>query len=325
MASSLMNRLSNPYITIVLTIFTVYLLLYPLKFYADNTYVIRQNKSEKCNCAKWNIDEEVKYMEKLAVQAGTAKSSTNANYTRIYPMYFYRLKDEPIQLLEIGIFRGQSVRLWENYFSKAELHFIDLPDHRDYIEYYSNRSQYHFINQTHVDQLIAMANTSGPFDVIIYDAGHNMNEQILSFETLFPYVKAGGMYVIEDIFTSYWKEKGGLGSRDAPMPGPGTTIDFLKKLVDHVNFVSASFGFEIPVSEAEEQLASKMSYYTRRINSIHFYDVEYSIGLPPRLRRLAAPLVIQDFPDFRKPYLPAKVFVQAETGTNRLGSSRRSD
>lgn len=282
--SRLLYKLSNPYLTIVLAILVAYLLYYPVNL-SSRSIPSGTNRSElqqignqqiesrkDTNCAKWNFLEEVKYMDKLALDAGTVKASTFANYTRIYPLYFAPLKDEPIRLLEIGIFKGQSVRLWENYFSKAELHFIDLPGHKRLIEYWSKRSKYHFMNQTHVDPLTELAKTTGPFDVIIDDAGHLMEEQILSFKTLFPYVKPGGIYVIEDIFTSYWKEKGGLGSRDAPKPGPGTTIDFVKNLVDQVNFVSASFGFEIAGTEAEARLGSRMSYYSRRINSVHFYD-----------------------------------------------------
>jgi cephalosporin hydroxylase len=44
----------------------------------------------------------------------------------------------------------------------------------------------------------------GPFDIIIDDGSHVQTHIITSFETLFPLLKTGGIYVIEDTQTSYW-------------------------------------------------------------------------------------------------------------------------
>jgi hypothetical protein len=66
------------------------------------------------------------------------------------------------------------------------------------------------------------------FDLIIDDGGHTVKQQLVSFETLFPILNPGGMYVIEDLHTSYYPDFGGNS-------GAFTTISFLKSLVDDVN------------------------------------------------------------------------------------------
>ncbi len=67
----------------------------------------------------------------------------------------------------------------------------------------------------------------GGFDVVIDDGGHYMKPQQESFRVLFPHVRPGGYYIIEDVATSYQPKFGGglAGS-------PGRTIDMLKGLVD---------------------------------------------------------------------------------------------
>ena len=55
-----------------------------------------------------------------------------------------------------------------------------------------------------------MALYAGPFDIVIDDGGHFMDDIISSFKTLLPHVRAGGTYIVEDLHTSYWAEYGEL-------------------------------------------------------------------------------------------------------------------
>jgi hypothetical protein len=51
-------------------------------------------------------------------------------------------------------------------------------------------------------------------------------EQILTFNTLFPYVKSGGIYIVEDTTTSYWKEYKNYHI---------SPTEYFKTLIDEVN------------------------------------------------------------------------------------------
>ena len=210
-----------------------------------------------------NLDEEYRYLDQLALAAGTDKASNYHNYTEIYAKYFGPLKNQSIKFLEIGILRGNSVKLWESYFKNAELHFIDIT--LDAVEYKPQRAQYHIANQESPEDLDLFVNKAGgQFDIIIDDGGHTMKQQIVSFESLFPYLKNGGMYIIEDLHTSYWENYGG-GKH------PGTAVEFLKKLIDEVNFVGAT-SRRASHRNIDAPVLKGASIYSTQIESIHYYD-----------------------------------------------------
>lgn len=212
---------------------------------------------------------EYEYLDQLALQAGTDKSSAFHNYTKVYADYFGPIKNKPIVFMEIGIYKGNSVKLWESYFPKADLHFIDNTP--AFIEYNSTRSHYHIIDQTNWYGLHALVKTiEGEFDIILDDAGHTMVGQIGTFQTLFQYLKSGGIYIIEDLHTSYWQHFGGNGSVAHPKAGPGTCIYYLQALVDDLNYTSARTECadeeKVPV-----HIRQTLNYYQDQIESIHFY------------------------------------------------------
>lgn len=209
-------------------------------------------------------EDHYQYLDQLAINAGTDKSSLYHNYTKVYSQYFHSLKDEHIKFLEIGIDRGSSVKLWENYFKNAELHFIDIT--MQYVQYWSQQSQYHLANQEDPQSLQSVMNqTKGDFDIILDDGGHTMKGQITSFKVLFPYVKSGGMYIIEDLQTSYWGEYG-------KSPTQQSTIDFLKTLVDSVNYVVGHFPSYTNHYHINPDALKKLNIYQKDILSMHFYE-----------------------------------------------------
>lgn len=208
-------------------------------------------------------------IDDLALAAGTDKSSAYHNYTKIYAQYFDSIRMQPLKFLEIGIFKGDSVKLWENYFPNADLHFVDITS--IYIKYFSPRAQYHFADQENFTEMENLAASLGSnFDIIIDDGGHTMKQQITSLKALFPHLKSGGLYVIEDLHTSYWKGYGGRGDFDQPKAGKGTAVRYLQNLIDDLNYMSArtmcADADKIP-SEFKQQ----MSLFQEHIDSIHFY------------------------------------------------------
>ena len=215
-------------------------------------------------------DEVYQEMDRLASKAGTDKGSSFHNYTKVYSKWLSSLKDEPIKFLEIGIYLGDSVKFWESYFSQAELHFMDIDLQRPL--YHSERSQYHLIDQENHQQLVDFASVhQGNFDVILDDGGHTMHQQLVSFLALFPFVKNGGMYIIEDLHTSYWKNYGGHGEIGNPVAGEGTMTEFLKKLVDDVNYPGA-FTACGDFEKLPESVRLSLNHFQQTIESLHFYD-----------------------------------------------------
>jgi hypothetical protein len=211
-------------------------------------------------------EAEYQLMDRLAVAAGTDKSSVHHNYTRIYSQCFKECKNQPIRFLEIGIYKGDSVRFWEKYFSKADLHFIDITDR--YLTYHSKRSKFHYLDQSDIPALQKFSSKEGPFDIILDDGGHSMTQQINSFIALFPAVKSAGLYIIEDLHTSYWTEYGGSG--DNNRADSGTAVGFLKNLIDDLNFVGAASGCA-DADKIPPEVQTQMNYLRDHIASIRFH------------------------------------------------------
>jgi hypothetical protein len=102
-------------------------------------------------------------------------------------------------------------------------------------------------------------------DILIDDGGHTMNQQITTFEELFPHVAADGVFLCEDLHTSYWPTYGG-GYRE-----PGTFIEYSKNFIDYIHAWHAQKPprrrwYETPAPEL------RVSDFTRSVHSLHFYD-----------------------------------------------------
>ncbi|MBA3238226.1 MAG: class I SAM-dependent methyltransferase [Parachlamydiaceae bacterium] len=215
-------------------------------------------------------DLPYQYLDTIARVAETDKSSLHHNYTKIYTRYFDSIKENHLKFLEIGIFQGGSVKMWESYFPNADLHFMDI--NPSLIQYHSLRSRYHYLDQSNPHELRQfIISTGGEFDIIIDDGGHLMNQQITSFLLLFPTLKSGGIYIIEDLHTSYWTHFGGGGTFSLPKSSPGSTIEFLKQAIDDVNFVGARTGCA-SFDKASLEVQAKLNMFQKDILSLHFYD-----------------------------------------------------
>jgi hypothetical protein len=196
-------------------------------------------------------------LDEIALRSGTDKASNWHDYMHAYSRHFKPYKDLPIKFLEIGLWEGGSAKLWEEYFTQAELHFIDISF--DALKFRSGRSHYHLCNQESPEELNNFVKvTGGDFDVVVDDGGHTARQQLTSFSILFPKLKSGGIYVIEDLHSSSW---GGTG--------PGSTIHFLKSLIDEVNFIGARTG-KAGLADQPPEIQAELGFYRKEVKSITF-------------------------------------------------------
>lgn len=203
----------------------------------------------------------------------TDKGPSGHNYTAVYEKYFTDLRHKSIKFLEIGFLIGGSARMWDKYFTDAELYFMDISEElfEKYSYGLSKRCHFYVVDQSNTAELSQFIKTvGGDFDIIIDDGGHHMHQQITSFKTLFPFLKSGGLYVIEDLHTSYWQRFGGAGEIGAPNADGQTTIRFLQSLVDEVGYIGAYTGYA-DAGKCPAEVYEKLTYYQKHIQSIHFY------------------------------------------------------
>lgn len=125
---------------------------------------------------------------KLAQKYGTDKAQHG------YIPYYELLLNEPNSMLEIGCFKGASLRMWHEYFPKCELHTLDL-----FIEYIEPTDIKGLICHKGSQSDITLLESLPNFDLIIDDGSHNAIDIQTSFEHLFSKLNEGGIYVIEDL------------------------------------------------------------------------------------------------------------------------------
>jgi hypothetical protein len=198
----------------------------------------------------------------LAIRFGSDKWGVWHWYTRHYDKHFSPLRYEPIRLLEIGIggyadpnAGGGSLRMWKNYFPRAIVYGMDIYDKTGVEE-----SRIHTVNGSQADPefLTAFAEQNGPFDIIIDDGSHLNEHVLISFQTLFPYVRPGGWYVIEDMQTSYWPQYGGASGDVA---GEGTSVGLLKKLLDGLAYQESTHPRGFTPSYADQHVVGVHAYH----------------------------------------------------------------
>lgn len=180
-------------------------------------------------------------------------------YAQHYDVHFQKFRNQKFNLLEIGVggyentqSGGESLRMWKESFPKAMIYGIDIYDKKSIEE---DRVKIFQGSQDDSTFLRNTANQIGSLGIIIDDGSHINNHILTSFMTLFPLLDDGGIYVIEDIQTSYWPDYGGSSDLN---DGTQTVIKFFKKLVDGLNY-------------KEYKKVYDPNYFDKNIVSIHFY------------------------------------------------------
>ena len=148
-------------------------------------------------------------------------------YTAVYTLLMAQYKHNPIRFCEIGVAGGASVRLWNKFFEKGTFYFFDRD--QNFLDYSAQNVS--CINNTFalMDVGIAesitssLAATGGNLDILLDDSSHDAAHQDLIIHQALPFVRSGGMIIIEDI------------NRDEPEE---TYFNIIKDILHEFSFVS---------------------------------------------------------------------------------------
>jgi predicted O-methyltransferase YrrM len=130
-------------------------------------------------------------------------------------------------VLEIGVYKGASLRMWRDYFRQGSVVGIDKNPAAE--AHADERIRIHVGSQADGEFLDSVAEAAGPFDLIVDDGAHRFEPQMESLAHLWPHLNPNGIYVIEDTHTSYL-EKYEMGWRE-----PRTTIEAMKGVADDLH------------------------------------------------------------------------------------------
>ncbi|WP_299838668.1 class I SAM-dependent methyltransferase [uncultured Paracoccus sp.] len=158
-------------------------------------------------------------LTRLAILNGTDKFGYH-DYTPHYFGLLNHLRDEPLKLLEIGVGGygspvrgGESLAVWRDFFPEGQITGLDIQ--RKTIDL-GSRVRIVQGSQVDADCLSQIEAERGPFDVILDDGSHRNEHVVESFALLFPGLKPGGLYLVEDVQTSFFPRFGGSLTLDAP-------------------------------------------------------------------------------------------------------------
>jgi hypothetical protein len=185
------------------------------------------------------------------------------HYFEAYDRHFSKYRGQEIVVLEIGVSQGGSLQMWRDYFGpKAKIYGLDMEP--NCITLANENTEILIGSQSDRTFLQDLKSKIPPIDILIDDGGHTMEQQIVTFEELYNHVKADGVYLVEDLNTSYWLLYGGGHQR------PGTFIEYSKHFIDAIN---AWFS---------EETSLKVSGFTKTVHSLHYYTGILVIEKQPR-------------------------------------------
>lgn len=177
-------------------------------------------------------------------------SSKHKSYFEVYDAYFSQFIGKKITFVEIGIFSGGSLFMWRDFFGEeARIIGIDLDGNAKKWEKYGfeifigDQSSELFWSNFFMEV--------GEVDIMLDDGGHTYEQQIVTAISSMKNIKDGGLFMVEDVHTSFMREFG--------YPSKFTFMEWAKsKIVD--------------INSRFKETNLKQTFFTKNVKSIHFHE-----------------------------------------------------
>ncbi|MCL2369294.1 MAG: class I SAM-dependent methyltransferase, partial [Alphaproteobacteria bacterium] len=129
------------------------------------------------------------------------------HYFQIYERHFAKYRGRKVNILEIGVDQGGSMRMWKKYFGKnATVFGLDIDPsalkHRDD----KNGIHVYIGDQSCPTFMRELMQRLPKIDILIDDGGHTTKQQINTFKECYDKIADDGVYLCEDLHTNYWRE-----------------------------------------------------------------------------------------------------------------------
>jgi len=210
---------------------------------------------------------------KANVGADSDKVLRHGYHEAYGPFLLAYLSTPGLRILEIGVQNGNSLKLWQNLFPGHQLiagvcygtfgsikvNGFKSQFSERVVLYHGDQSDSKFWKNVEVDL------EGEKFDIIVDDGSHVPWHQIFTLETIFgTLLKEGGIYIVEDVETSYWDRKDRLpsiyGMYEIRGAGVGTRGSVVQKLKEISEVLNRRFfnmpSFSILKSKVDHEIAS---------------------------------------------------------------------
>jgi len=175
------------------------------------------------------------------------------HYFEIYDRHFSRFRNTDVHIVEFGVSQGGSLQMWKEYFGpRCKIYGVDINTHCKALE--EDQIKIFIGDQGDRKFLKSLAEQIPRIDILIDDGGHTMKQQIYTYEELFPSIDKNGVYLCEDLHTSYWPKWGGGYKKQ------GSFIEYSKQFIDAIN------------AWHSRESKFKVTEFTKTVHSLHYYD-----------------------------------------------------
>lgn len=216
-----------------------------------------------------NYDNSID-LNKLGSKYGTDKVDINHSYKGItyldiYHRYMGASRLRVKTFIEIGVCGGQSLKMWKEYFPNATIYGIDIdPSCRQHAE---ERIEIIIGDQNDDNFLKSLAEKfKDSIDILLDDGSHITKHQIKTYSYLYPCIKSGGLFIIEDLANSYEEWVNDINLRDI---WPGMIYN---KPNDELKNYREDFNTFIN-SVVKKLDLNKINKHDTHMVSIHFYPM----------------------------------------------------
>ena len=191
------------------------------------------------------------------------------HYLDVYHRHFERYRGTDVHIVEIGVANGGSLDMWKDYFGPdARIFGVDL--HEGHKELEDEQTTILVGDQSDRTFLRELVRSVPRIDILLDDGGHSMQQQIATFEEVYPHIEPDGLYVCEDTHTSYWPKYGG-GYRK-----PGTFNEYTKAWIDKLH------AWHTP-----DTAPPRVDDFVASTFAMHWYDSVVVLEKAPRERPIA--------------------------------------
>ena len=154
--------------------------------------------TELCDLGKiYNTDKSSQRLDSSYIRNCCA-------YTVFYDALFRSQKNSALNIAELGVLEGSSLRMWKDYFTNANI--VGFDNDNDFLERYKCMYGLERVSlypmDVHSEESIynAFLETGRQYDIIIEDTTHQFQDQIRVIFKAYEFLKPGGVLIIEDIF-----------------------------------------------------------------------------------------------------------------------------
>lgn len=202
--------------------------------------------------------EKYTQLDDLGKKYGTDKNSDYNNYCKYYEFFLNDFKERYINVLELGIYKGSSINMWNEFFVNAHIYGVDI---NESCKKYENGKKHVIIKNLSDEKEICSLKELSP-SIIIDDASHIWSHQIKALYHLLPCLPSGGIYILEDLATSF-SSFGGAYS-DANI----STYEFLLLLQERVTSGMELYGRKI--GDPMAYCADEIEFLSNKIDMMSF-------------------------------------------------------